>query len=854
MPPLPGVPSSVSQALKLWAQQVLAQIQAAGGAAGVNAVPQQYALVAGSALPPIASVSNCTVALDTTKQLFGAGSYKVSLTGSPAVLTLASDTAWPMQPGWQWLVSFFQQATAAIAGEVTVTTSAGKAYSATFTTTLDSAGWDRLYDALNLVADTSAAFGLSFTFTGGAGQTVWLDGLMLSPFYGRPSGLPSFQNGSAPLLLDNNPDGFYSKILTSRTAGNVAFNFRGAWSSTASYLTGDEVVYGPTYWVALANSTNVQPATGVSSWQAVGSYSAFVGAWSSTVTYAVGAEVTYSGNYWVAVAQNSKSAPSTTNANWQIAGPAALDYVADGPTLYARVPITHFDNLTNRNISLGYTVDGSARFAVTNAADMAGVSSVDSNNRALIDFSQSGHLYKNLSNVADYGARNAVQAARLPNGSAGWFNLGTWDFATIPDSFRIDLISGTGYNPNGSQQTYTQIFMRTANYGGGGTTAPNVSGLTWQSHGGSTPITEVKLVASGSNTTGTGNSWDLYVYLNAFAGGEISWHTNSVSTFTLNGAPASDPGAASATVVIGTGGQITNTGGTGQDAILDGTTYASFPISNFDNLTNRRIATINGGMNPLGSIPPGATDINFTYTSTTDSITISWPAMTVYRIDGTTTTVNSGSFEVTGLSAGTGYYFYPYLYEPTATIEFVTGASGSTGSPAAAYAAASTAAAGAALLQTNAPFGQISGSTTTSGTGGGGTGPTGCLHSEQAVEMADGSTKRAVEIRVGDYVTGPNGAVRVRAVKHVPWRMWTCVKFNTGARLHVVFSHRFIDPSDAEVLARELHLGQIVAGRGGPVYVTGLETVEDDGVKVSLEVEAPHVYFVQGILSHNKLA
>ena len=591
LPQLTGLSAGDRQALTRWGQQILAQIQAAGGATGVNAVPQQYALVAASALPPIASVSNCTVALDTTKQLFGAGSYKVSLTGSPAVLTLASNTAWPMQPGWQWLVSFFQQATAAIAGEVTVTTSAGKAYSATFTTTLDSAGWDRLYDALNLVADTSAAFGLSFTFTGGSGQTVWLDGLMLSPFYGRPSVVPSFQNGSAPLLLDNNPDGFYSKILSSRTAGNVAFNFRGAWSSTASYLTGDEVVYGPTYWVALADSANVQPATGVSAWQAVGSYSEFVGAWSSTNTYAVGAEVTYSGNYWVAVAQNSNSAPSTTNANWQIAGPAALDYVADGPTLYARVPITHFDNLTNRNISLGYTVDGSARFAVTNAADMAGVSSVDSNNRALIDFSQSGHLYKNLSNVADYGARNAVQAARLPNGSAGWFNLGTWDFATIPDSFRIDLISGTGYNPNGSQQTYTQIFMRTANYGGGGTTAPNVSGLTWQSHGGSTPITEVKLVASGSNTTGTGNSWDLYVYLNAFAGGEISWHTNSVSTFTLNGAPASDPGAASATVVIGTGGQITNTGGTGQDAILDGTTYASFPISNFDNLTNRSIVT-----------------------------------------------------------------------------------------------------------------------------------------------------------------------------------------------------------------------------------------------------------------------
>ena len=334
MPPLAGVPSSVSQALKLWAQQVLAQIQAAGGATGVNAVPQQYALLAGSALPPIASVSNCTVALDATKQLFGAGSYKVSLTGSPAVLTLAADTAWPLQPGWQWMVSFFQQASAAVAGEATITTSAGKAYSATFTTTLTAAGWDRLYDALNLVADSSASFGLSFTFTGGSGQTVWLDGLMFSPFYGRPSVLPSFQNGSAPLLLDNNPDGFYSKILSSRTASNVAFNFRGAWVSTASYLTGDEVVYGPTYWVALAPSTDSAPTTSNANWQAVGSYSGFEGAWSSLASYPPGAEVTYGGNFWVCLIANTNSAPTTSNPNWQVAGPVNADAVPPG-TSYA---------------------------------------------------------------------------------------------------------------------------------------------------------------------------------------------------------------------------------------------------------------------------------------------------------------------------------------------------------------------------------------------------------------------------------------------------------------------------------------------------------------------------------------
>ena len=436
MPPLAGVPSSASQALKLWAQQVLAQIQAAGGATGVNAIPQQYALLAGSALPPIASVSNCTVALDATKQLFGAGSYKVSLTGSPAVLTLASDTAWPLQPGWQWMVSFFQQASAAVAGEVTITTSAGKAYSATFTTTLTAAGWDRLYDALNLIADTSAAFGLSFTFTGGSGQTVWLDGLMFSPFYGRPSVLPSFQNGSAPLLLDNNPDGFYSKILSSRTASNVAFNFRGAWVSTANYLTGDEVVYGPTYWVALAPSTNSTPTTSNANWQAVGSYSGFEGAWSSLASYPPGAEVTYGGNFWVCLIANTNSAPTTSNPNWQVAGPVNADAVPPG-TSYA-IPTLNTgggENLVeNGNFTLGL-----AGWSKTN----------DTSTMTLVSHALPGGQTGNalqLGNALDYQGVYANPFDLVPGAT---YLFSVWIASSVAASYQLRF-NQNGYLSNGT--------------------------------------------------------------------------------------------------------------------------------------------------------------------------------------------------------------------------------------------------------------------------------------------------------------------------------------------------------------------------------------------------------------------
>ncbi|MDE1988920.1 MAG: hypothetical protein KGI82_00495 [Betaproteobacteria bacterium] len=940
MPPLAGVPSSVSQALKLWAQQVLAQIQAAGGATGVNAVPQQYALLAGSALPPIASVSNCTVALDATKQLFGAGSYKVSLTGSPAVLTLASDTAWPLQPGWQWMVSFFQQATAAVAGEVTVTTSAGTAYSATFTTTLDSAGWNRLYDALNLIADTSAAFGLSFTFIGGTGQTVWLDGLMLSPFYGRPSVLPSFQNGSAPLLLDNNPDGFYSKILSSRTAGNVAFNFRGAWSSAASYLTGDEVVYGPTYWVALADSTNVQPATGVSAWQAVGSYSEFVGAWSSTATYAVGAEVTYSGSYWIAVAQNSNSAPSTANANWQIAGSTSASAIVytDGSTVQslqpaeasADVTATHTANDTSNvsgvaaatvaqgagranaaidstnvvvttgiDLSRAYTnktltniPDGGARFAVTNIAGGNAVSYVDANNRALIDFSQPGHLNK----TADYipagttygisplhvGAEGLVQNGDFINGFAGW---------SPPAGAEIQTGNGPFTNAQYVAFTspqFTQL-ISTRSYASNPGDVYHVSGWAWQSvanaavlgilcYDGAGNYLSAQYVSLGSSTGTWGQiSGSVTVpsncaYFKVFGAQQASgtnevlftainlYKIRSLDTEVSDGPTtyqrmpiANMDGNRRALIDFSQSGHLNKSlqylpDGGGRYASLNASAYG---ISAVD--SSNRVATINGAVSPLGSIVTGSSTVGVSYTSTTTSVTISWTAGTLNRMDGTQTNVSSGSVTVTGLTASTTYYAAMYWDEVAQAISFVTGESGAIGTPAILYSSEDPTVGWQAQLQAHLNLGWVPVATPASG-GGGGNGSTGCcLRGTQPIELASGVMREAQELTTGDVLTSPTGPTRITQLRFEPWREWYRVEFNDGRVLELAADHRFVDPSGAQIHVRDLKLQDIVQARGCYLSVARLEVCTDVDLKVSIEVQSPHVYYVDGVLSHNKV-
>jgi hypothetical protein len=595
---------------------------------------------------------------------------------------------------------------------------------------------------------------------------------------------------------------------------------------------------------------------------------------------------------------------------------SGLDGVFDGTT-YQRMPAANMDGNRRGLIdfsqsghlykNLGNIADGTSRFAVTNAANLLGVSSVDPNNRALIDFSQSGHLNKTIDNVpdgttrfavvngpdlkgvslidasnralidfsqaghlnknqdyvvsgstygqikltsltsgsvdlslngvlnrnlqyiADAGGRNAVQSGRLPNGAAGWYNLGTWAFTTVPDSFRLELLSGSGYNTNGQEQSYVQIFMRTANYGGGGTTAPNVSGVTWQSHGQTSLLTDVKLVASGSNTTGMGNTWDVYANLGGDVGGELTWHTNSVSTFTANMAAASDPGGASATVVIGQGSPVTDVTG--------------------------RITTINGAVSPLGSIVTGSVSSGFNYTGTSSSVTISWTAGTIYRMDGSTTAVGAGSVTVTGLNASATYYAAAYYDEVAGSVEFVTGQSGAVGSPAILYPAEDAVVGWQAQLQARLNLGWVPVATGASGGGGtGGNGSTGCcLHGEQLIELANGVMREAQELTTGDVLTSPAGKTQIVQLRIEPWREWYTVEFNDGRTLKVAPDHRFMDPSGVQIHARDLKLQDVVEGRGCYLSVARLELSTDAALKVNIEVQAPHTYYVDGVLSHNKM-
>ena len=269
LPMLPSQPPTTSsgwQALRIIIQTILQQIQGAAGATGVNVIPQQYALFGASTLPPI-TATNCTVALDTSTVLFGVGSLKITITGANA--TVSFGTGFPMSPNASWLISFFTQASAQVAGSITITTPSNT-YTTAFTSPTGS-GWQRLYDTLNLVADDSTSFGVSFSFPNASGQTVWIDGSQMEPWSNVPMGPSPFISTSPALNLDHLPDGSsYLRIASTHVVDNVAYNFKGTWQTTINYMVGDEVTYAGGYWLATNPSLNSAPGPANANWQAVG--------------------------------------------------------------------------------------------------------------------------------------------------------------------------------------------------------------------------------------------------------------------------------------------------------------------------------------------------------------------------------------------------------------------------------------------------------------------------------------------------------------------------------------------------------------------------------------------------------
>jgi hypothetical protein len=259
----------------------------------------------------------------------------------------------------------------------------------------------------------------------------------------------------------------------------------------------------------------------------------------------------------------------------------------------------------------------------------------------------------------------------------------------------------------------------------------------------------------------------------------------------------------------------------------------------------------------IGSIATTIPDNSFSYTSTTSSVTISWPAMTVYRADGTTVSIGSGSQAVTGLASATTYKIYPYVADSggaSGSIAFVTGGSGS---PGIMFGASGSAAAAASMYgQSNIPMGSFQASTTASGSGGGGGGGSSwCLHPETPIFLG-GELMSAGDILFGDLIETPDGYRDVVSVRRKTEHKWVAIR--TGEEGHEIIvtpSHVLYRATGEHIHASDLRLGDLLRTAGDHVEVTGLDLIYETAPVVIVELEEPHLYFVGAtkLLSHNSI-
>lgn len=252
---------------------------------------------------------------------------------------------------------------------------------------------------------------------------------------------------------------------------------------------------------------------------------------------------------------------------------------------------------------------------------------------------------------------------------------------------------------------------------------------------------------------------------------------------------------------------------------------------------------------PTGSTPAIIPDMNFGYTRNTTSILISWSSFSIRRPDSSTTSVASGSQNVTGLSSGTTYGYYPFWDEINLDVEFCQRSAGSPAIFSTIVSSGIIASAQTRLGRIPLSIGACSVATTSSGTGGGsGGGTTNCLHPRQPLMVrrsGEITMIPACEAREGDELyTGREWSKVVRAWTE-PHEEFTEVTFHNGERICVTPHEPVYHPDGSFTKAKALRLDDIIDGMQHPLEVRQVRKVVEKTMKVCVEMESDdHLFYV----------
>lgn len=242
----------------------------------------------------------------------------------------------------------------------------------------------------------------------------------------------------------------------------------------------------------------------------------------------------------------------------------------------------------------------------------------------------------------------------------------------------------------------------------------------------------------------------------------------------------------------------------------------------------------------------------FAFVAASNSITFYWDGtngsvpLQIYRDDGTVTSAVHGSFTVSGLAINTTYFFYPFWQEnvpPSANfgqhplgVNWATIPHVSVGTPPVAFLAQNIPAAQIQIARDHIPLAlglSTTGAKTGTGSGSGGGGGGG-----------GGGFGCPIAGTILHQMTGPLHATRLANDE------WIKIILNNGLLLqaspkHQVYALRGKTPLD------EIKVGDWVVTAMGESPVTKVQHIKETGEKLVVEVPRGHLYWANGILSHN---
>jgi hypothetical protein len=277
-----------------------------------------------------------------------------------------------------------------------------------------------------------------------------------------------------------------------------------------------------------------------------------------------------------------------------------------------------------------------------------------------------------------------------------------------------------------------------------------------------------------------------------------------------------------------------------------------------DQLTRKGEVNTSSTLGKLASTLPTLGG-SFTYTSTTTDVTWNWVSLQLLYPNGTTESLGTGSNTITGLTAGT-YYFYPYFSTQRKRVEWVVLAGTSTGTPAYAFAAKSILASQIQNLDPNIPLavGALTAIVPGAGTGTGGGGGSGCIRPNQLIEVQGRGFLRADDLRVGDTIRAPEGWTEVFAIGPSRQSAYVQLRVSDGEHteeLETSVTHPFKMCDGTYCRAEDLSLSSVILSHRSPLAVVGLRIVQEPSRFLTLHCESTHEFCIGelGAATHNAM-